>query len=97
MTQLDEYITEMAEHRAGQDVQFAVRDIGGLAAAIGELTMLRNAWKGIDPAFITQRQVILDLSIKLLRNKLRKITREVLIPALERWEKHYVEANHPSS
>jgi hypothetical protein len=91
MTSLDESIAEMNELRASQDVQFVVRDIGALAAAIGELTMLRNAWKGIDPALIPQRQAILDIAIKLMRNKLRKVTREVLIPALERWEKHYAE------
>lgn len=77
----------MSEESAGQDVIYHIREIGGLAQAIHFLYIVRNDKpEGMSPELIAQRVAILDLNIKLLRNRIKKVAREELIPLLEKWE-----------
>ena len=84
---LDEAVAEMAEIRTSHSVLHDVIEVSGLAHALHEMYLLRNQTQGIDPALVPQRQAIIDMVIKMLKNKLKRTVREQLLPALEQWEK----------
>ncbi len=84
---LDEAVAEMAEIRTSHSVLHDVIEVSGLAHALHEMYLLRNQTHDLSPEVIAQRQAIIDIVIKMLKNKLKRTVRERLLPALEQWEK----------
>lgn len=82
---IEEAVNQVDEHRTSSHVIYDVMQIGGLAHAIHELYRLRNTTVGIAPEMLAQRQMLLDLVIKMCKNKLKKSAQE-LVKHLEHWE-----------
>lgn len=77
----------MQERRLEHSVAFDVACIGGLAFAVHELQIIRNDKRGLTEEQAAQRQALLDIVIRIVRNKIKKMAREELLPTLEQWEK----------
>jgi hypothetical protein len=78
---------EMTVLRTESHVLWEVYQVGGLAAAIERLIMMRNQRNGLSETVIQARIAVLQPAIMLLKAQLKKEVRDRLVPALEAWEK----------